>query len=85
MADDLGHDLAAAAFCHRLRDEIARLVDIETIAPEDLHLLGLADEVRLMRQHDRGEPVRLRKGDQAAFARHVTREIAHKMEEGWVR
>jgi hypothetical protein len=52
VAHDLGHDLSASACGHRLLHEVARFVDGEAIAPKDVHILGLSDEMGLVRQHD---------------------------------
>ena len=50
-------DLGAASFGHGFGDEIADVVRMNGISPEYLHPVRLANEMRLMRQHDGHEPV----------------------------
>ena len=57
---------------------------MQAIAPEDFDIFGLSDKVRLMRQHDRGQPRRIGEGDQSAFPGNVTGEIREQSEESWV-
>ena len=76
MAEDLGHDLAAGAGRHRLLDEVAGLVDRQAVTPEYADIGWLADEVRLERNDNRSQPVRIRKRDQTALARDITGQVA---------
>jgi len=78
MAKQLRHDLAARAGRHRLPDEIAGLVDKEAIAPEYADVFGLADKMRLVRDHDRGQPARVREGDEAALAGRIAGEFEQR-------
>src|ERR1017187_6460245 len=81
MPHDFRHDLATAACRHRLLYEVAESVHKKTIAPEDANICRLSDEVRLVRQHDRRQPTRLRKGDEAALARNVARDVSDETKE----
>ena len=58
------------------------LVDEEAVAPEDVDVLGLADEMRLVRHDDRHQPAGFGEGDQAALAGHVAGEVPDDAEEG---
>ena len=75
---------SARALGHRLFHKVSGLVDGEPVAPEDVHVVGLSDEMRLIWQYNRQEPGRVHEGDQAPFARHVTGRVHHDPEEGGV-
>ena len=81
MADDLRHDFSSSACRHGLLHEIAGYVDEQSIAPEDLDSLWLANEMWLMGQHDRCQPTGLRESDEPAFSRYVARQIPDQFEE----
>jgi hypothetical protein len=75
MADDLRHDFSPGACRHGLLHEIARYIDEQSITPEDLDSLWLANEMWLMGQHDRSQPTGLREGNEPAFSGYVARQI----------
>ena len=81
VAEQLGEDLLAAAFAHRLLDEVAELVRKEAVAPQDLNVERLGDEVRLVRDDDAHEPVAVGEGRQRARAGLVARQRGYLLEE----
>ncbi len=52
MAKHLRHDFTARAGRHGLFDEVAGFVDGQPVAPEHADVLGLANEMWLMRDDD---------------------------------
>ena len=84
VTHDLGHNFSTSTRRHRLLHKIARVIDKQAVPPEDAHVLGLSDKVRLLRQYDRGQPTGIREGDQSALSGHVAREIPNQMKEGRV-
>ena len=84
VAQDLGHDFATSTCGHRLLHEVARLIDKQSVPPEHIHVFGLSDKVRLMRQYNRGQPTGIREGDQSTLARHVAGEVPNQSKEGRV-
>ena len=84
VAAELLQNFRAVALGHRLGDEIADAVRKQRIAPEHLHAGGLVREMRLMRQHDGHQPIRVLERHQAARARLIAAELSHPIEEGGV-
>jgi len=60
---DLRHDLPASARRHRFLHEVAWLIDGQSVAPKDLNVCRLTDEMGLVRQYDRRKPPRFWKGN----------------------
>lgn len=81
VRQDFDHDFPAGARAHLLLDEVPGLINKETVTPEDIDVIRLIDEVRLMRQDNRGEPTRFREGDKAAFARSIAGQFLDGVEE----
>lgn len=68
MAEQLGQDFGAGAVGHGFLDEVAGARGEEGVAPEDLDVRGLGDEVGLVRDDDAEEPVAVFEGDEGAGA-----------------
>src|SRR5208337_2769875 len=79
---DLRHDLAASACCHGLPYEVSGHIDKEAIAPKDVDVRWLPDEMRLVSQYDGSQPTRLGKGDEPAFSRDIAGAIPDEVKEG---
>ena len=81
VAEQLGEDLLTAALAHGLVDEIPVLGREEAVAPQDLDVGRLGDEVRLVRDDDAHEPVAVGEGRQRACAGLVARQRGDLLEE----
>ena len=80
MTADFMKNLGSAAFRHRLGDEVTDPVGMQRIAPKHLNVLGLIDEMRLMIEHDRHQPVRILERDEATRPRSIARKRFHLIE-----
>ena len=67
---------------HGLGDEIADSIGEQGISPEDLDARWLVDEMRLMRQHNRHQPMGVLERYQSAGTSFVAAEFVHLLEEG---
>jgi len=65
MVEEFLEDLAPAACRHRLTHAIPGAIRIQRVAPKDPRVLGLIQEVRLVRQHDRHQPSGILESDQS--------------------
>lgn len=84
QAQQLGHDFRARAVRHGLGDNVAHFVREQPVAPEDLHVVGLVEEVRLLGHHDAHEPVAVLEGDKGAGAGRVGAPFLQALEEARV-
>ena len=73
MSEEFGEDLLTAALPHGLVNEIALACGKQAVAPEDLDVRRLGDEVWLVRDDDAHEPVAIRECRQCPCARLVAR------------
>ena len=80
MPDDLCHDFATRALRHRLLHEISKFINEQPIAPEDLYSLWLRDEMRLVRQYDRCQPIGFGEGDKPSFSWDIACQVPDKFE-----
>jgi len=63
---DLGHDFATST-CDIGFFTRSPGLSTNSPYPEHIHVFGLSDKVRLMRQYNRGQPIGIRKGDQSTL------------------
>ena len=66
MAKQFLQDLGPGTFGHWLGDDVPNFVGEESVAPENLHVGGLVEEVRLVWDHDGHEPVAVFEGYECA-------------------
>ena len=81
VAEELGEDVGAGAERHGLVDEVAAAGREEAVAPEDLDVVGLVEEVRLVRDYDAHEPVAVAERHERARACLVAGEGLQPLEE----
>lgn len=84
MAQQLHQDFLTGTLRHRFRHEIAHGSGEEAVAPEDLDVGGLMQEVRLLRDDDAHEPGAVLEGDERAGAGHVAAPGGQAVEKGRV-
>ena len=81
MREEFFEDLLASALDHGLLDVIALRAGSEPVAPKDLHISGLVDEMRLVRDHDAHAPIAVLEGGESACAGFVAGEFSEVLEE----
>ena len=81
MSEELTQQVLSRALGHLLLDEVSRLVDEQTVPPEDLNVIRLTDEVGLVRQNDGHEPARVGKCHETTRSGYVAGKSLHQVEE----
>lgn len=83
VAEKFCQDLGASALRHRFLDKIAFVGGTEGVAPEDLDVRGLRDEMRLMRDDYAEEPVAVFECRESPGTGRVVGEFCEMHEEVW--
>jgi len=81
MRKNFFENLPPSALSQGFLNVIAYGGGVEPVAPEDLHVGGLIDEIRLVRNHDAHAPIAVLEGGKSAGTGFVASKFRELLEE----